>query len=125
MGFEPTTSSMPSRRAPNCATAPLEETLFCHSSTSKNDAPAVYHTLSTLLSTSTSPPSSPPFHQHPNLLSSTRSRQPINNSVSSSPQVILNYRRGVLLMSSETALKANFRGVLCHHCGRPVRVPNS
>jgi hypothetical protein len=22
MGFEPTTSSMPSRRAPNCATAP-------------------------------------------------------------------------------------------------------
>ena len=23
MGFEPTTSSMPSRRAPNCATAPL------------------------------------------------------------------------------------------------------
>ena len=25
MGFEPTTSSMPSRRAPNCATAPPEE----------------------------------------------------------------------------------------------------
>jgi hypothetical protein len=25
MGFEPTTSSMPSRRAPNCATAPHEE----------------------------------------------------------------------------------------------------
>ena len=24
MGFEPTTSSMPSRRAPNCATAPPE-----------------------------------------------------------------------------------------------------
>jgi hypothetical protein len=28
-------------------------------------------------------------------------------------------------MSSDTALKANFRGVLCHHCGKPVRVPNS
>ncbi len=27
MGFEPTTSSMPSRRAPNCATAPPEELL--------------------------------------------------------------------------------------------------
>ena len=27
MGFEPTTSSMPSRRAPNCATAPPEERL--------------------------------------------------------------------------------------------------
>ncbi len=27
MGFEPTTSSMPSRRAPNCATAPPEEDL--------------------------------------------------------------------------------------------------
>ena len=27
MGFEPTTSSMPSRRAPNCATAPLNECL--------------------------------------------------------------------------------------------------
>jgi hypothetical protein len=26
MGFEPTTSSMPSRRAPNCATAPPKET---------------------------------------------------------------------------------------------------
>ena len=25
MGFEPTTSSMPSRRAPNCATAPPED----------------------------------------------------------------------------------------------------
>src|SRR5271154_5413348 len=25
MGFEPTTSSMPSRRAPNCATAPHEQ----------------------------------------------------------------------------------------------------
>ncbi len=34
MGFEPTTSSMPSRRAPNCATAPLEE------------LPKVYHNLS-------------------------------------------------------------------------------
>ena len=27
MGFEPTTSSMPSRRAPNCATAPPKEYL--------------------------------------------------------------------------------------------------
>src|SRR5215472_19137611 len=27
MGFEPTTSSMPSRRAPNCATAPPKESL--------------------------------------------------------------------------------------------------
>src|SRR2546429_3396567 len=27
MGFEPTTSSMPSRRAPNCATAPPKEWL--------------------------------------------------------------------------------------------------
>src|SRR5215471_5809295 len=27
MGFEPTTSSMPSRRAPNCATAPPKECL--------------------------------------------------------------------------------------------------
>ena len=31
MGFEPTTSSMPSRRAPSCATAPPEEhTKFYH-----------------------------------------------------------------------------------------------
>jgi ribosomal protein S27E len=28
-------------------------------------------------------------------------------------------------MSSETATKSNFRGVKCHHCGKPVRVPNS
>jgi hypothetical protein len=28
MGFEPTTSSMPSRRAPNCATAPPEKLLI-------------------------------------------------------------------------------------------------
>jgi hypothetical protein len=28
MGFEPTTSSMPSRRAPNCATAPPESYLY-------------------------------------------------------------------------------------------------
>src|SRR5215469_15835818 len=28
MGFEPTTSSMPSRRAPNCATAPPEVTIY-------------------------------------------------------------------------------------------------
>src|SRR5271154_5081669 len=28
MGFEPTTSSMPSRRAPNCATAPLGKSLL-------------------------------------------------------------------------------------------------
>ena len=28
MGFEPTTSSMPSRRAPNCATAPLSNRFF-------------------------------------------------------------------------------------------------
>jgi hypothetical protein len=28
-------------------------------------------------------------------------------------------------MSSDTAPKASFRGVLCHHCGKPVRVPNS
>ena len=28
MGFEPTTSSMPSRRAPNCATAPPES--YCN-----------------------------------------------------------------------------------------------
>jgi hypothetical protein len=29
MGFEPTTSSMPSRRAPNCATAPPQDTAKC------------------------------------------------------------------------------------------------
>jgi hypothetical protein len=28
-------------------------------------------------------------------------------------------------MSSETAQKPNFRGVKCHHCGKPVRVPSS
>jgi hypothetical protein len=37
MGFEPTTSSMPSRRAPNCATAPPPVTLVL-----------VYHTLAAL-----------------------------------------------------------------------------
>src|SRR5580704_5277832 len=85
----------------------------------------VYHTLSTLLSTPTMPPLPPTFPPHPNLLSSSRSRHPITNSVSSSPQVILNYRRGVSPMSSDTTLQANFRGVLCRHCGKPVRVPNS
>jgi hypothetical protein len=28
-------------------------------------------------------------------------------------------------MSSDTALKSNFRGVICRHCSKPVRVPNS
>jgi hypothetical protein len=28
MGFEPTTSSMPSRRAPNCATAPPQDSFM-------------------------------------------------------------------------------------------------
>jgi NMD protein affecting ribosome stability and mRNA decay len=27
-------------------------------------------------------------------------------------------------MSSDTGTKSNFRGVLCHHCGKPVRVPS-
>ena len=25
---------------------------------------------------------------------------------------------------SDTATKSNFRGVKCHHCGKPVRVPS-
>src|SRR5207245_11535074 len=33
MGFEPTTSSMPSRRAPNCATAPPGKNNFLDSTT--------------------------------------------------------------------------------------------
>jgi hypothetical protein len=28
-------------------------------------------------------------------------------------------------MSSDTVTKSNFRGVKCHHCGKPVRVPSS
>lgn len=27
-------------------------------------------------------------------------------------------------MSSEATITNSFRGVLCHHCGKPVRVPN-
>jgi len=27
-------------------------------------------------------------------------------------------------MSPDTVTKSNFRGVLCHHCGKPVRVPS-
>src|SRR5271167_5200678 len=45
MGFEPTTSSMPSRRAPNCATAPPGNTSKVYHTPPGTQRPLVHHTL--------------------------------------------------------------------------------
>jgi hypothetical protein len=81
MGFEPTTSSMPSRRAPNCATAP-----HGGNNTKNYSQRNGFGQFNTFFPQPLHTRNAATFPIHPNLLSSAR--QQTSNSVSSSPQVM-------------------------------------
>jgi hypothetical protein len=169
MGFEPTTSSMPSRRAPNCATAPpsFHASLILPQPFPSDPYPIF--SLSRLLSSILSIENFLQFAQFPlrsfAQLLSFPSRTQSDNSPSFSklcitidracsklatrdchhffflrlslssggqtprPFSILHLPRSPVNLSKEffpmsaEPISQHFRGVLCRHCGKPVRIP--